>query len=146
MFKDGEMTFGDNQAVTASAASTNVIDLVATKTNLGVGEPSLWAVFVVTEAFTDASSNSTVAVTLETDTADTFGSATTVQTLGTFSALSAVGTKLQVRIQPFTTPERYLRAYYTVANGDLSTGKITGFITPNVDAFTALPSGVTIIN
>lgn len=147
MYKDGELSFSTDQAVTASAGSTNVIDLGAAGVNPGVGEPGLWAVFVVTEAFTDASSNSTVAVTLETDNDSAFGSATTgVQAIGTFAALSAVGTTLIKRLQPFTTLEQYMRAYYTVANGDLSTGKITAFLTPNVDAWRANAQSVTIIN
>jgi hypothetical protein len=146
MYVDGELRFSNEQAVTASAGSTNLIDLKVAGMNPGVGEPGLWAVFVVTEAFTDSGSDSTVAVTLETDNDVAFGSPTTaVQTVGTFAALSAIGSVLIVRLQPFSTLERYMRAYYTLANGNLSTGKITSFLTPNVDKWRANAQSVTII-
>jgi len=136
MILDAQNLFSDAQAVTASAASTNLIDLRATNQDPGVGE-NLYVVSLVDVAFTDAGNDSTVTVTLETDTADTFGSATTVQTIGTFAALSA-GTVLIARLQPGIT-ERYLRAYYTLANGNLTTGSITTFLCHNVDKYRAYP-------
>jgi hypothetical protein len=142
MFIDGQLLFDDDTEHLTTEAGTNVIDLGGAE-DLGYGEP-LWFVAIVTTAFTDGSSNSTMALTLETDTADTFGSATTVQTLGTFAALSAVGTRIVARVQPFATPERYLRLKYTVANGDLTTGKFTAFITKDVQNATVYPDSITI--
>lgn len=127
------------QAVTATAASTNSFDLKAHR-DLGTGTP-LYAVFQVTEAFTDAGSDSTVAVTLETDDDLAFGSATVAQTVGTFAALSAVGTTLVAALQPGQIDESYLRAKYTVAGGNLSTGKIVGFITDNIQKWKAYATG-----
>lgn len=120
MSYDLQEVFSADQAVTASAASQNYMDLQKAR-NVGIGEGT-WVECVVKTAMTDAGSNSTCTVTLESDDNASFSSATTIQTLGTFAALSAAGTRLLAKLQPMTTPERYLRGYFTVANGNLTTG------------------------
>jgi uncharacterized protein YdbL (DUF1318 family) len=107
MYQDAHNQFSSAQAVTATAASTNLIDLGAIR-NMGVGE-NLYLVVVCTTAMTDAGSDSTLAVTVETDDNSSFSSATTTQTIGTFAAVSAAGTKLVARIQPDQMNERYVR-------------------------------------
>jgi hypothetical protein len=139
---DAQLRFSNAQAVTATAASTNCIDLGAAK-QLGVGNPLYFVVAVVT-AMTDAGSDSTIAVTVETDDSDSFGSATTAQTLGTFAATSAAGTRLVVPMAQFATAERYVRLKYTTANGDLTTGSFTAYLTDNVTQWTAYADGITI--
>ena len=125
---DRQLRFASSaQAVTASAASTDLIDTGAAQ-DWGPGK-TLWFVSHCTVAMTDASSNSTVTVSLESDDAAAFSSATTVATLPVFAALSAAGTVRVMQLPPMTTNERYLRAYYTVANGDLSTGSFDTYIT-----------------
>lgn len=136
---DAQLLFSDAQAITASAASTNLVDLRAAR-RIAVGRP-LFFVAQVTTAFTDAGSDSTVAVTIESDTTSAFSSATTIQTIGTFGALSAVGSRFIVALQDPTTAEQYIRAYYTVANGNLTTGKITAFLTDNPSQWAAYPAG-----
>lgn len=143
MYLDAHNLFSDAQAITSSAASTNLIDLGVANRNLGVGQP----VYVVVQcdvAMTDASSNSTVAVTIEQDTAAAFSSATAVQTIGTFAAVSAVGTRIFAAIQPDAITERYIRVYYNVANGVLTTGSFTAYLTDNVQAEFEYPDGFTI--
>ena len=142
MFLDAHNLFSDAQAITASAASTNIIDLGAIR-DLGVGE-NLYVVVQFDVAFTDASSNSTVVPTVETDDNASFSSATTGMTLGTFAALTAAGTKLVARLQPGKVNERYMRVYYTVANGDLTTGSFTAYLTKDVQAYTSYADAVTI--
>lgn len=127
MIKDKQLYFSEEQAITATAASTNYMDM-AQAVDLGQGA-KLVVIAEVTEAFTDGSSNSTVSVTVETDDNSSFSSATEVASLGTFAALSAVGDTLAAALLPGGV-ERYIRLKYTVANGDLSTGKITAQITP----------------
>jgi len=139
---DAQYRFSNAQAITASAASTNLVDLMAVR-NLGDGRP-LWLIVTCTVPMTDASSDSTVAVTVETDDAAAFGSATTAQTVGTFAATSAAGTRFQVRLSPFATAERFVRLQYTVANGNLTTGSFTAFLTTDPDRWTAYPDGLTI--
>jgi hypothetical protein len=140
MYVDKFMLFSDAQAVTASAASTDYADLLAVR-NIGVGE-NLYVVVTVDVALTDGDSNSTVQVSLEGDSATTFtpdGS----QVLFTIPALAAAGAKYIARISPdFASNYRYIRLYYTVAGGNLTTGTFTAFITHNVDAYTSYADGI----
>ncbi len=142
MFLDAALVFDDGIQHLTTEASTDYVDLGAPR-NLGVGE-QLYFVSIVTVAFTDASSNSTMALTLETDSSSGFGSAVTAQTIGTFGALSAIGARLVARLQPDVINSRYVRVKYTVANGDLSTGKFKSFLTNNIQAYTSYADGITI--
>lgn len=142
MILDAQTLFSDAQAITAAAASTNYIDLGVAR-DIGVGE-DIYVVIQVDVAFTDGSSDSTLAVTIESDDNTSFSSATTVQTVGTFAALSAIGSKLVAKVQSFTTPERYLRLYYTPANGNLTTGSVTAFFCNGVDNIRTYADAITI--
>lgn len=142
MYVDSQLLFSDAQAVTAAAASTNSIDLGAVR-DIGTGEP-LYIVCVCDVAMTDASSNSTLAVTLEGDSSTTFtpdGS----DALFTFSALSAAGTVKYARLNPaMASNYRYLQLRYTPANGDLSTGSFTAFIAKDIDRYVSYADNITI--
>lgn len=142
MLFDAMNKFSDAQAVTAAAASTEYMDLGIAR-QIGDGE-NLYVMIVCDVAMTDGSSDSTLAVTLETDDNSSFSSATTVQTIGTFAALSAIGTKLIARLQPSTAYERYIRLYYTPANGNLSTGSFTAFLVKDVGNYKAYADNITI--
>jgi hypothetical protein len=142
MYIDNFTRFSDSQAVTASAASTNLIDLRAAH-QLSAGQP-IYLVSVVTVAMTDAGSDSTITVILESDTTAAFGSPTTVQTLGTFAAVSAVGTRIVAPVMNFATAERFLRVTYTVANGNLTTGSFTTLVTLDPSLWVAYPDNITI--
>lgn len=133
MYVDAQLLFSSAQALTATARSTNIIDLKAIR-DIGAGE-SLYIVVQVTADFTDSGSNSTITVTLETDSVEAFDSPDTVQTLGTFGALSKVGAQLIAAIDPLKVAERYIGLRYTAGNGDLTTGGVTAFVALNVDAF-----------
>ena len=142
MIHDAQNLFSDAQALTAAAASTNLLDLGSAR-DLGTGE-NLFVVLTVDVALTDGSSDSTVTVDLQTDDNSTFNSPTTGQTLFTIAALAAIGTKYIARIQPGGANERYARLYYTPNNGNLSTGSVTAELVHDVDKFTAYPKGYTI--
>lgn len=146
MLIDKENMFSDAQAITASAASTNYVDLGVAR-NIGAGEP-LKLVIVVTTAFTDAVSDSTVTPSLQTDDNTGFSSAATVQTFATLAALSAAGTRLVYNLDPYNDAgnfERYLQMYYTVANGNLTTGAISAFLAHDAQAWKAYASGYTVL-
>lgn len=143
MYVDAHALFSDAQAVTAAAASTNLIDLGAAQSRIGVGE-ELFIVVQVDVAMTDAGSDSTLAVTLEQDDAAAFGSATSIQTIGTFAEVSAVGTRLVARIAPDVVTERYIRLYYTPANGNLTTGSFTAYVAKDIQADRAYADGFVI--
>lgn len=149
MLIDSSLQFSSSQAVTASAASDNIVDTLKAR-NIGVGEP-LYLVVVCTEAMTDASSDSTVTPTLRTSATataaapagDLNGTINTLATLPTFAALSAAGTQYIIPLPP-ATYLRYLDVYYTVANGNLTTGKFTAFITHDIDANQSYAAGYSV--
>jgi len=143
MILDELNMFSSAQAITATAVSTNSVDLGAADIDLGSGE-NLYVHLNVDVAFTDSGSDSTVTVTLVTDSDPALGSATAVQTLGTFAALSAIGTKIIARIQPNLTLERYVGLNYTLANGNLTTGSVSAYLAHGVDTSKAYADNITI--
>lgn len=140
MYIDNELVLDSAAEHLTTESSDNVIDLQNAYRNIGTGE-DLYIVVAVTTAMSDAGSDSTMTAVIEMDDNEAFASATTAQTLGTFAATSAAGTRLIAKLQPEAITERYIRVGYTVANGDLTTGNFDAFITPNIDAYTAYPSG-----
>jgi len=142
MYVDAQNLFSDAQAITSAAASTNLIDLGSAR-DIGVGE-TLYLVSSVDVAFTDAGSDSTLVVTLETDDNAAFSSAVTIATIGTFGALSAAGSRLVIKLPPGAAYEQYIRVLYTPVTGDLTTGSVTTFLTKDLQAFTAYPIGYTV--
>lgn len=144
MILDADLEFSNEQAITATANSTNVVDS-AVVTDLGVNEP-LYIVLTVTETFADSGSDSTVAVTLVTDDNAALSSTATVEAMVTFAALSAAGTQYTFKL-PFETSvayQRYLALTYTLANGNLSAGKISAHMTTTPQKFDAYASGYSI--
>ena len=122
--------YSDAQAVTASAASTNVVDLKAAG-NIE-GKPYYLHVKVNTAA--TASGDATVTFALQTDSDEAFGSATTLWTSAAIgkAALTA-GTEV-VRLPINGMPlKRYTRVYYTVATGPLTAGKFDAFLSADGD-------------
>lgn len=142
MYVDAQTLFSDGQDVTSTAASTNYIDQGVAQ-DLGTGRD----VYVVVQCDTtmdDSGDDSTLEVTVETDDNTSFSSATTAQTIGTFAATSAAGTKLIAKLQPEAITERYVRLKYTTANGDLSAGAFTAFLTTDIESYTYYSSGFSI--
>lgn len=144
MYVDSQLLFSTAQAVTATAASTNSVDLGAVR-DIGTGEP-LYVVSIVTTAMTDAGSDSTLIVSLEGDSTTTFTPDGT-DTLFTFPAVSAVGTTRIARLDPAMAAlqYRYIQLKYTPgAGGNLTTGSFTSFITNNVDRYVSYADAITI--
>lgn len=136
MLVDVENQFSDAQAITATAPSTNVIDLSDTIRDIGTGE-NLYVVTLLDIAMTDAGSDSTVQVDLQKDTVEGFGSPELGQTLFTFAAISAPPLAKFARIQPDAADQRFLRLNYVVAGGSLTTGSFTSFITKDIQKWRA---------
>jgi len=143
MILDAQNMFSDAQAVTATAVSTNAIDLKAASIDLGMGE-DLYLVVNVDVAMTDSGSDSTIAVALVTDDNAALSTATAVQTIGTFAALSAIGSRLVAKIQPGLTLERYLGVSYTAANGSLTTGSFSAYLTKDIGVIKHYADNITI--
>lgn len=136
MIFDSTNLFSDAQAITATAASTNTIDLGATgrvvgaSSNLvrdiGTGKPIPIRIQVV-EAFNNLTS---LTVALQVDDNSSFSSATTVESTVVVLADLGLGAFVnEIYFVPRGTNERYARLNYTVTGTAPSTGKITaGFV------------------
>ncbi len=133
MIMDASELFSDQQAITADAASTNILDLGATGTIYGaasalvrdIGPGSRIPLLVtVTETFNNLTS---MTIAIQTDDNSSFSSATTVWGPMSYTlAQLAVGAKyLLPDIIPVGTNERYVRLYYDITGTAPSTGKIT---------------------
>jgi hypothetical protein len=140
MIFDAENLFSNAQAVTASAASTNIVDFGARGTPEGApaaivrdmskGEP-IECVGVVTTTATSGGS-ATLLMSFQTDNDVAFGSPRTVWVAPAAIAVASLveGYDLQLPTQlPNPANERYCRWYYTVATADLTAGKFKiGFV------------------
>lgn len=132
MIMDRSLLFSDGQAITATAASTNLVDLGATGTPYGgtalVRNPgpghAIPVLVTVTQSFNTLTS---LTITIETDDNAAFSSATTVWTSPAYTlAQLATGAKyLLPEYIPSSVNERYMRLKYTVAGTDPTLGKIT---------------------
>jgi len=139
MILDSNVLFSDAQAITASAASTNVIDLGATgKTaygqvqlvrNLGKGGEIPLLIQVV-ETFAGCTS---VTAIVQTDDNSAFSSPKDIQALTVPLAELKKGYIFCDDDLPRGIKERYLRIYFTVVGGPASAGKITAGIVGAVD-------------
>lgn len=135
MIFDKQGLFSDDQAITATAVSTNYIDLGAVGTpvhaagavprDLGYGH-MIPIRAQVTEAFNTLT---TLTLTVEMDDNSSFSSATTVWTSTAVALASLVaGYQFSLNNVPIKITERYVRLRYTVGGSNPSTGKITAGI------------------
>ena len=125
MLLDQNAMMSDKQAVTATAASANVIDLGAAG-NAAPG--ALFAVCRVDEAFAGVSQ---LKVSLQTDDTEAFSAAEELLS-ATFETGDLDEVKNLFALAMPNGAKRYLRAYYTVT-GSGSAGKLSCFLTDAVD-------------
>lgn len=132
MHLDDQALFSDQQAITATAASTNFINLgapatppgapAALKQDLGGGN-NMPVLIQVTEDFDNLTS---LTVTMQVDDNSSFSSPKTVASSGAVALADLVAGKM---IAPFNVPigtdQQYVRLYYTVAGTAPTAGKIT---------------------
>lgn len=159
MYVDSQLELSDAQAVTSTAISANVIDLLTTGAaasataigpnatiNIGIGCP-LWLVVQTRTACTDVGSDATLQVTLESDTAVGLASAPVVH-LNTgalaFAAFSAAGTRVLVAPLPSGSYKRYLGLRFTVASGPLTAGTFDAFLTTDPSVNTIYKGNFTV--
>lgn len=123
MIIDKLLQVSSDQALTATAASTDVIDLSSDR-DIGPGE-QMW--LVVASKVAPGGTSPTIAISIETDDNSSFSSATTLATHTTLAAAAfAVGTRVIIPM-PMTN-ERYLRAKYTLG-GTSPTFTVDAFLT-----------------
>lgn len=121
MLLSAEQTFSDAQNLTASGASTNVIDLGATGTALGapaalvrdIGKGNPIPIIVQLDA-DSSGTGQTLDVAVQVDTVENFASPTTVADSIQLSGGSA-GDRIQIDAYlPENTDQRYIRLNYTL--------------------------------
>jgi hypothetical protein len=139
MILDTNLQFSDAEALTSGATtgSANVIDLGAIR-DLGEGEK----IAILVQVTTALAGVGTCQVLLQTDDNASFSSATTVQTLGTFAATAAAGTKIVAYVAPTVAVERYVRLAYVV--GTVSAGAVDAFLLHGVDNYRSYADAITI--
>lgn len=132
MIFDAQSKFSKAQAVTASAASTNVIDLGAAGTpygsstalsrDQGIGEKVPLRIQVVAPFATLTS----LKVAVQTSVDEAFTSPITVlETEAIVAASLVAGYQFNIDSFPLKTSARYVRLYYTVAGSNATAGAIT---------------------
>jgi hypothetical protein len=140
MIFDSTSLFSSAQAITASAASSNVIDLGQPGTVFGAATPIVRDIgkgeeipigLRVVESFNNLTS---LTVTVETDDNAGFASPTTVFTSIAYplADLASGARHLLPDEMPVGVNERYVRLKYTVAGTAPTTGKITAGIVAGV--------------
>ncbi len=126
MLLDQQVLFSAAQAITATAASTNVID---TGSNKDVGKyGDIPLLIQVVEGFNNLTS---LTVTVQTDDNSAFSSAADVLSMTIPLASLVLGYKSPVITLPMKM-ERYIRLNYTVTGTAPTTGKVTAGITGGV--------------
>lgn len=123
--------FSDEQAITASAASTNAIQLdsVASTNGQAPGKP-LWFYAWVTEGF-----NTLTSLTVGLQTSD--DNSTWTNVVSTTSALAAISSTTGTGFIPFAVKKglkKWVRLYYTVTGTAPTTGAVSAMITNDVAA------------
>lgn len=131
MILDKQMLFSDAQAVTTTAASTNIMDLGpmhADNTDRDIGQGSTMRLVIITDTAAQSTAGSTVTFSLETSATATFSSATA---LWTSAAIAKATLVAGYEVASIPLPKgflKYARVKYTVATADLTTGAFTAFI------------------
>lgn len=109
MIIDKLMELSDDQALTATAASTNTVDFGATR-DIAPGEPMY---LVVTSKAAPGGTSPTIAISIETDDNTGFSSATTLVSSGTLAAAAfGLGTRIVIPVPHGC--ERYVRGKFTL--------------------------------
>ncbi len=139
MIRDKLLQFSSAQAVTASAESTDYLDLGSAREANDNGLIEL--ITRVHTAFVTGNS-AVLTVALQADNDAAFGTPTTVlQSAAAIAAATLVAgyEPLRVRVPRLIVPERYVRLYYTVGTGSFSAGKIDAELVLDRQANIAYP-------
>ena len=140
MIFDTQSLFSDAQAITATAASTNIIDLGATGTASngpdGGAAPLSWdmgkgmKVPLRIQVVEDFATLTSLRVAVQVDTTESFASPTTVlETEAVPAAELTTGYVFALDSLPLTTDQRYVRLNYRVTGPAATAGRITAGVT-----------------
>lgn len=139
MILDKLLMFSEAQAVTATAASTDVIDLGpidGTRRDIGVGYPlEFW-----TTVNTTATASGAATVNVQLQTSPDNSTWTTIASSGDLALSALVAGKRIVSQKVPSGVQKYLRVNYTVSTGPLTAGAFTSGINLDVDNNTPYPT------
>ena len=139
-------------AITASAASTNVIDLYNVAAgisgttwarDIGIGDDPLWVVVQVGTAFTAAGA-ATLQVAFQTAPDGGSGTPGTFVNLAMSDTIAKTALTAGAEVLRIAVPlgcQRFIRMNYTVATGPFTAGTIQAELVVDRQAFVAYPSG-----
>jgi hypothetical protein len=120
MYLDALALYCEDQAITATADSTNAIDHSVANP---IGDELVEVFGVVTETFATLTS---LTAALETDDNDSFSSGTDVLTSGAVAAATLVkGYEFSLGMLPKDQVERYTQMKFTVGGSNATAGKVT---------------------
>lgn len=128
MILDKENMFSYQQAITVTAASTNIIDLGPPFNQASGNDKHIPVGIFVAEPFTDVGDDASMTIALQSATAENFASPRTHWSrVFTLADLTTVGKPGGVSLMPNIPPDvrRYVRLNYTVADGPFTAGKLT---------------------
>lgn len=134
MIIDKLLQISNEQAVTASAASEDVIDFGQANPNIGMDDRSSMVITVDESAA--ASGAATVTFSVQ-DSADNSTFADVAVTAAIGKASLAAGQQIVIPMP--TKLRRYCRVYYTVATGPLTAGKFSAQVVTGVQQNTHFP-------
>lgn len=134
MIIDKALQVSNAQAVTSTAASTDVIDFGQVNPNSGMSDQLTMAITVDTSAAASGSATVTFAVQ---DSADNSTFADIVSTAAIGKAALVAGYQVLIPMPP--QHRRYVRVNYTVATGPLTEGKFSAQVVTGVQANRAYP-------
>lgn len=118
------------QTITATAASTDIIDQGAAGVEYGPG--SSFLVSRAGTAFTAAGA-ATLNIQLQTATDPAFTTPVTVYDSGAIAKTALTANTLVQQVDISALPlKRYIRVYYVVGTGPMTAGTIESFLTPDV--------------
>ena len=126
MFIDGKLQFDSENALSASAASTDVLDLDI-KRNIGVGEP-MAVVISLDSVADDTDGNETYSVELQTDSDSGFGSAVSLGS-ASIPAGSEAGSYFVIPVPADGRADQYFRLSYSLG-GTTPSVTVTSFLIP----------------
>lgn len=128
---DSQAIFSNNQSITATAASTNVVEL--SKSNGKFMEVSFGkSIPLLIQVVEDFATLTSLTVAVQTDDNEAFSSPTTLVSSTIALAGLKAGKKFPIKEIPQGN-EGYVRLYYTVTGSNATKGKITAGIVDAID-------------
>lgn len=143
MILDSSLQLCLAQAVTATALSSNVIDIGSAR-NIGAGEDLY--LYIQTNIAATAGGNATVNFQLQTSTASAMNNPVTLLDSGAIPIASLGGNScLKLKLPTSQAFQEFLGLNFLVTNGPLTAGAFSAWIARNVDDTAAYPSGFNIM-